>query len=147
MNERRDWVPLGAIGGFLLSTVLVYLVLSYLGKVSGFNGYFKIIYVIFSILLIGILLKIWFGEWGGTHCVGFFADIKEGFKLYGEVIATVVNSVLLTIVYVIGVGLTSIFTKVIGKKFLEMKIDDSSETYWNELNIGDEDMDSHYKQF
>jgi len=76
-----------------------------------------------------------------------FSSIKEGFKIYGEVIGTVINSFLLTIVYIFGVGLTSIFGKIVGKKFLDLNIDKSKKTYWNELNIGDEDLESHYRQF
>ena len=33
------------------------------------------------------------------------------------------------------------------KWFLDLNIDKSKKTYWNELNIGDEDLESHYRQF
>lgn len=147
MGKNKTGIILGASSGFIISTLLVYFILSYLDKVSGFNDYVKIYLMILLIFGFGILLKKWFGESIEPESVGFFVNIKEGFKMYGEEIATVVNSVLLTITYFIGVGLTSIFAKLVGKEFLDMKIDHSTETYWNELNIGDEDLSSHYRQF
>jgi len=143
-EESFNLVPLGGFLGFIISTLLVYFILGYLGKVS---DYWIICLVIILITSLGILIKEWFGEKTKFKIGGFFKEIKEGFKAYGDLIAIVINSILLTIVYVIGVGLTSIFAKIVGKDFLDMKIDNSKKTYWNELNIGEEDKDSHYRQF
>jgi len=143
-EESFNLVPLGGFLGFIISTLLVYFILGYLGKAS---DYWIICLVIISITSLGILIKKWFGEKTKFKRGGFFKEIKEGFKAYGDLIGTFVNSILLTIVYVIGVGITSILAKIVRKDFLEMKIDDSKETYWNELNIGDEDLSLHYRQF
>ena len=42
----------------------------------------------------------------------FFKGLKKGQKKFGENIAGIVNSILLTFVYFIGIGLTSIFKSV-----------------------------------
>lgn len=77
----------------------------------------------------------------------FFENFKEGQKLFGEDIGMIVNTVLLTIVYIIGVGLTSITAKVFRKKFLELYPDKLSKTYWNNLNLKTQKKETYYRQF
>ena len=75
-----------------------------------------------------------------------FSGLKEGQKLFGETLASLVNSILLTFVYIIGVGLTSITSKIFKKKFLKLQPDNSS-TYWEELNLSKKPMEEYYRQF
>jgi hypothetical protein len=77
----------------------------------------------------------------------FFKGIKKGQKEFGEDIAQVINFILLTIVYFIGVGLTSIFAKIVGKSFLDLNIDKNVESYWEELNLEKDDIREYYRQF
>jgi large-conductance mechanosensitive channel len=58
----------------------------------------------------------------------FFKGFHEGFKSFGLVISTIVNFLLLMIVYFVGVGLTSVFGKAFKKEFLDMK--KRNKTYW-----------------
>ena len=51
----------------------------------------------------------------------FFKGYKEGMKEFGETISIVVNSILLSVVYILGVGITKIFSKIKNKEFLELK--------------------------
>ncbi len=60
-----------------------------------------------------------------------FNGFLDGFRKFGHCVAYVVNFVLLTIVYVLGVGLTSIGMKAAGKRFLELKLDKSAKSYWS----------------
>ena len=76
--------------------------------------------------------------------MSFFKGVKKGTKDFGENISTLVNSLLLLIVYVIGVGLTAIVAKVMRKQFLDTKKKDS---YWNELNLKKKEMKEYYRQF
>ncbi|MEK6760733.1 MAG: hypothetical protein AABX93_02305 [Nanoarchaeota archaeon] len=76
-----------------------------------------------------------------------FEDFKKGQKAFGDDISSVVNFVLLTFTYFVGVGLTSIFAKIIGKHFLELNIKKDKETYWSELNLNKEPMENYYRQF
>lgn len=73
--------------------------------------------------------------------------LKAGQKKFGEDIAQIINFILLTIVYFIGVGLTSIFAKIFRKSFLELKIDKKAGSYWEELNLDKKKMEDYYKQF
>ena len=76
----------------------------------------------------------------------FFKGIKEGVKEFGSNISVIVNSVLLGIVYLLGVGLTSIFSKIRKKHFLDMKISDAT-TYWKDLNLKKKKMEEYFRQF
>mgnify|MGYP001558381624 CR=1 FL=1 len=75
----------------------------------------------------------------------FLLGYKEGQKLFGENIAVIINSILLTFVYILGVGLTSIFAKIFNKHFLDLTI--NKETYWTSLNLSKKPMEEYYRQF
>ena len=75
----------------------------------------------------------------------FFKGIKRGQKLFGEEIASIINFILLTLVYILGIGLTSIFAKVFRKKFLNPE--NQEDTYWLDLNLGKKQKEEYYRQF
>ena len=77
----------------------------------------------------------------------FLEGVKGGQKKYGESLAAIVNSILLSLAYFLGVGLTFIFAKLSKKHFLDLKLDRSRESYWEELNLDKERIESYYKQF
>jgi len=78
----------------------------------------------------------------------FFKGFYAGMKLFGGVIVSIINFILLIPVYIIGVGLTSIIAKISGKHFMNLKKPDKKiKTYWvkrEEKKITKEDC---YKQF
>ncbi len=75
----------------------------------------------------------------------FLIGFREGMKDFGQVIALIINSVLLTIVYFIGVGFTAVFAKLFRKHFLDMKL--SKKTYWSDLNLKKKPIEEYYRQF
>ncbi len=77
----------------------------------------------------------------------FFSGFKKGFLNFGQNIGLIVNAVLLSFVYIVGVGLTSIAAKIIGKRFMQTNLEKEKETYWEELNIKKREMEKYYKQF
>ena len=77
----------------------------------------------------------------------FFRGFKKGMNNFNQIITTLVNSILLSFVYLIGVGLTSILAKIVRKSFLETKISDKQETYWSELNLKKKSLEEYYQQF
>jgi len=76
----------------------------------------------------------------------FFKGFKQGMKSFGSNIALIVNTILLSLVYVMGVGITSIIAKLIGKRFLETKLSKKS-TYWSDLNLKKKHIEEYYRQF
>jgi hypothetical protein len=75
----------------------------------------------------------------------FLNGFKKGFQNFGHTISIIINSVLLLVVYLIGIGLTSLFAKIVGKHFIEMKFGKNS--YWSDLNIKKRPLKEHYRQF
>ncbi len=77
----------------------------------------------------------------------FFNEIKKGQKNFGEDIQSIINFIILTFIYFIGVGITSIFAKILNKHFLKLKISKDAKTYWQDYGKGDKKMEEHYRQF
>jgi len=77
----------------------------------------------------------------------FFIGVKEGQKEFGEDVAFLVNLALTGVVYFIGVGLTSLFAKLGGKKFLTLAPDADAQTYWEDLNLDKKEKEAYYRQF
>lgn len=76
----------------------------------------------------------------------FFNGFKKGLGNFGGNVGLLVNSVLLTIVYLVGVGLTSIVAKLVGKHFFEIKTPQTA-TYWSDLNLKKKEIEEYYRQF
>ena len=75
----------------------------------------------------------------------FFKGFHEGMKSFSNNISTIINFVLLSIVYLIGVGFTSIVAKIFGKHFLDMK--KKKDSYWHDLNLRRKSIEEYYRQF
>jgi len=76
----------------------------------------------------------------------FFTGFKDGFKDFAQLITKIVNSILLTIVYFVGVGPTSIVAKIVKKDFLDID-KRRKNTYWTDLNLRKKKLDEYYRQF
>jgi len=76
----------------------------------------------------------------------FLKGVTRGQREFGESITVIINSVLLSIVYFVGIGFTSIFAKISGKHFLDLKTK-KQKTYWEELNLNKEDIEKYHRQF
>ena len=73
--------------------------------------------------------------------MGVFEGVKKAFDRFSNFIKPVtdkinlaVNTILLTIVYFIGVGLTSLTAKLVGKKFLKLEKEKTSSCWINKEN-------------
>ena len=77
----------------------------------------------------------------------FFKGFSKGFKDFGYNITVIINTILLFITYILGVGITSIIAKLVGKHFLETKISSKTKTYWSNLNLKKKKIDNYYRQF
>jgi hypothetical protein len=71
----------------------------------------------------------------------------NGMRDFGENIIIIVNSLLLLIAYIIGVGISALFSKIFKKKFLDLKPDKKIKSYWENLNLKKEKIDNYYRQF
>ncbi|MBI2105585.1 hypothetical protein HYT56_01975 [Candidatus Woesearchaeota archaeon] len=75
----------------------------------------------------------------------FFNGFRKGMKNFGENISIIVNSVLLLIVYIIGVGLTSIVAKIFRKRFLDLRF--RKDSYWTDLGLKKKEMKAYFRRF
>ena len=82
-----------------------------------------------------------------TNLRQFFKGLKKGIHNFGQCIAIIINSVLLSIVYLLGVGLTSIFAKLSNKHFLDVMPSKKKDSYWSDLNLKKKSIGEYYKQF
>jgi hypothetical protein len=74
-------------------------------------------------------------------------SFAEGFRRFGARIGLIVNMVLLSVVYLIGVGVTSVVAKLAGKRFFPAKMSSSKKTYWSELDKKKQPLERSYRQF
>jgi hypothetical protein len=77
----------------------------------------------------------------------FIRGARKGMERFGHDIATLINTIILAVVYIIGVGITSLVAKIAKKRFLEMELNKKAKTYWNDLNIKKRKTDDYYRQF
>ena len=75
----------------------------------------------------------------------FLKGVIAGFKKFGDGIVNIVNFILLIPVYFIGVGLTSIIAKLLGKHFLNLK--KRGKTNWTKHYLTTGDVESYYRMF
>jgi len=76
----------------------------------------------------------------------FFKGFQEGTKEFSTSFTIILNTILLSIVYLLGVGITSFFAKILMKRFLEMKFSEES-TYWSDRNLKKKPKNEYYRQF
>ncbi len=69
----------------------------------------------------------------------------KGFKEFGLALNNVITLIMLSIVYFVGVGLTSIIAKALKKNFLEFKSAD--KTYWKENRITKKKFEDYLRTF
>ena len=65
----------------------------------------------------------------------FFKAFWSGMKFFGHCMNSLVNTIILTIAYLLGIGLTSIVAKLSKKHFLELH-KKNTNTYWKDLKLG-----------
>jgi hypothetical protein len=79
--------------------------------------------------------------------IEFFYPIKKGFTNFGTNISVIVNVILLTLVYFVGVGSTSLIAKLVNNHFLSLNKPKPGKTYWANLNLRRKDLKDYFKQY
>jgi len=77
----------------------------------------------------------------------FINGFKKGMREFGNNAIMIINSCLLALVYIIGVGISSILAKIFRKKFLDIKIEKDRKSYWTDIETKNNKMEEHYRQF
>lgn len=74
----------------------------------------------------------------------FFRGFKQGFRNVSHVITDIVNFVLLLLVYILGIGIVSVISKLLRKHFLDLK---SSGSSWVIRNLKKGPLEEYYRLF
>ena len=77
----------------------------------------------------------------------FLRGFRAGLGEFGCNINMIVNSVLLSVVYIFGAGVTAVFARLVGKRFLDVQLSRSRESYWSDLDLKKEPIENYYRQF
>lgn len=77
----------------------------------------------------------------------FLKSVGKGMKQFGENITALINTLLLLMVYFIGVGVTALIARFIRKQFLDQKTSKEAKSYWSDLHITTEEQKKYYRQF
>jgi len=79
--------------------------------------------------------------------MSFIKGFKSGFKDFGHLINNIINTTLLTILYIIGIGPTALILKIFNKKLLSLKKENVQDSYWEKYDLSTEPEDNYYRQF
>lgn len=74
-------------------------------------------------------------------------DFKKGLTEFGLNFNALVNLIVLTLVYLLGIGPTSVVAKIFGKHFLSLKIVRNKKSYWVKLDKASDNISDHLRQF
>lgn len=73
-------------------------------------------------------------------------SIKSVLEPVAKVISSIVNFILLALVYFLGIGIVSISMRLFGKHFLELK-KKNSKSSWQEHKVEKQPLESYYRTF
>lgn len=76
----------------------------------------------------------------------FLTGFGRGSQYFGCNLSVIINSILLLLVYLVGVGMTSVFARVAKKSFLDIRVV-KKDTYWSDLRLQKKSKESYYRQF
>lgn len=77
--------------------------------------------------------------------MSFFSGFRAGMKNFGQNISIIINTILLFLVYLLGVGFTSIIARLTKKDFLNTSL--SKPSYWVVLDKKTGKKEDYYRQF
>lgn len=81
-----------------------------------------------------------------TATTNFFNGFKKGTTVFGEEIIRLVNSLLLTVVYLLGIGITSIVARLARKRFLDTTWKKKG-SYWSDKDTTAKEVKKYERQF
>lgn len=77
----------------------------------------------------------------------FFEGIKQGFRNFSHTITNIINFFLLLAVYIFGIGIVSVISKLFGKHFLDLKKSGNNKSNWHEHKVTKQPIEKYYRSF
>ena len=75
-----------------------------------------------------------------------WSKIKKALEPISKKISNIVNFILLSIVYSVGIGAVSVIMKIFGKHFLELK-KLNKKSNWHEHEVAKQPLENYYRIF
>jgi hypothetical protein len=94
------------------------------------------------ILIIGIILLA-----GGVALPTIFKPIYWVWMVFAAILSWVMTRVILSVVFFLALTPTGLISRMCGKQFLELKWDNSEDTYWDYRSADKNNLESYEKQF
>jgi len=82
-----------------------------------------------------------------SKSISHFSAFKEGFTDFNHIIMDTVNFVLLSIVYLFGVGPITIIARLSGKRFLDLNPKGSDKSYWKDNRLSKKPIEEYTRSF
>ena len=77
----------------------------------------------------------------------FFHSLKHGFYEFGHTLTILVNTTLLLLAYLVGIGPTAIIARLTGKRFLSAGPEPKKRSYWDPITQSNGKFEEYYRQF
>jgi len=74
-----------------------------------------------------------------------FKKILKPLEALSKIISSLINFILLSFVYFVGIGLTSVIAKISNKKFLILK-KENKDSYWEDKEVSNK-FEDYFRQF
>lgn len=109
-------------------------------------------YIFVGLFLLGIYLVTWAKQFHNRHILkkkrAVMVDaLINGFHAFGDTITLVINSILLSVVYFVGIGIIALFSRIMKKRYLDLKENNKVKSYWDEYHLTTKEKESYYRQF
>lgn len=148
--KQKLFYKAGKIIGFslaiFLSINIMFFILSSTKKIAlTSKSYLIFLYIALSIFTVYFFYQIFSKKKEKNY--SFLKGIKEGFKDLPLAINNIINTILLTILYFIGIGPIAIVMKLGKKRLLLTYKEKEKNSYWLDYNLTKEKEENYYRQF
>lgn len=76
----------------------------------------------------------------------FFEGFKDGFRSFPYTVTNIINFVLLLVVYIFGIGIVAIISKLFGKHYLDLK-KTQNRSNWKEHKVTKQPLEDYCRTF
>jgi uncharacterized protein YqhQ len=76
----------------------------------------------------------------------FFKGLMEGFRSFQHTLTNIVNFILLLIVYIFGIGIVAVISKLFRKHYLGL-IKEGDKSNWKENKLTKQPLEKYYRMF
>lgn len=145
----------GVVIGVVLNACLLVVFLSVIFLFRTQVIYFVRENIIGLLVILSFSLYLYLKLWPTTSTLikksaktsSFITGLNDGFSKPSFFIGSVINFLLLFLVYILAIGPISLLSKTSKKKFLQLDFSTRKKSYWQKSYMGQERKEDYYRQF